>query len=258
MPRQTRRWNPGDAANSFVRVVLSDAGELLGGLSEDEWQRTLAFFDSRCAYTGKALGDDVVRDHAVPVNRMHCGLHLYGNVLPVTRAANSEKGGMHWRDFMKDKDPERVARIKTFIAQSGYAEKAQRLGGLQAHCETMYRMVDGMCRTAKQVLAERLGTDRDGATPAVQREGRKRGGLPLTFIPDGPETAFKEALLREREAWFLITYRDGSEKRRQWSAERMSEQSGVVNNVRSQFRNWREMGIKSVVVSINRPRAPRQ
>ena len=30
----------------------------------------------------------------------------------------------------------------------------------------------------------------------------------------------------------------------------MSEQSGVVNNVRSRFRNWREMGIASVAVSI--------
>lgn len=156
------------------------------------------------------------------------------------------------------KDPERAARIEAFIAQSGYAEKAKRLGGLQAHCETMYRIVDGMCRTAKQVLAERLEAGENGATPAAQRGGQKRGGLPLTFVPDGSETVFKEALLRKRRAWFLITYQDGGEESRPWSALRMSEQSGVVNNVRSQFRNWREMGIKSVVVSINQPQAPRR
>ena len=256
MPRQARRWNPGDAANSFVRVVLSDAGELLGGLSEDEWQRTLDSFDRRCAYTGEALGPDAVRDHAVPINRTYCGLHLYGNVLPTTRATNSEKGGQHWREFVKDL--ETAARIEAFIAQSGYAEKTERLGGLQAYCETMYRIVDGMCRTAKQVLAERVNTGVNRATPAVQSERRHRGGLPLTFVPDGPETVFKEALLREREAWFLITYQNGSEKTHRWSASLMSEQSSVVGNVRSRFRNWREMGIESVVVSIDRPRAPRR
>ena len=258
MPRQSRRWNPGDAANSFVRVVLSDAGELLGGLSEDEWQRTLAFFNHQCAYTGETLGAEIARDHAVPVNRTHCGLHLYGNVLPATRAANSEKGGRHWREFVKD--PERAVRIEAFIAQSGYVEKAERLGELQAYCETMYRMVDGMCRTAKQVLVERLGADGDGRMAAAQSERRNRGGLPLTFVPDGPETAFKEALLREREAWFLVTFQDGRAEIRHWSASRMSEQSGVVNNVRSQaqFRNWREKGIQSVVVSIDRPQAPRR
>ena len=37
MARQTRRWNPGDAANTLVRVILSDAGALLGGLTEREW-----------------------------------------------------------------------------------------------------------------------------------------------------------------------------------------------------------------------------
>ena len=256
MPRQARRWNPGDAANSFVRVVLSDAGELLGGLSEDEWQRTLAFFDHRCAYTGETLGAEVVRDHAVPVNRTHCGLHLYGNVLPTTRAANSEKGGRHWREFVED--PQRAAHIEAFISQSEYEEKAKRLGGLQAYCETMYRVVDGMCRTAKVVLAERLEASGAGETPAAQSERRNRGGLALTFVPDGPETAFKQRLLRKREAWFLITYRDGNEERRRWSAPNMSEQSGVVNNVRSRFRNWREMGIASVAVSIDRPRVPRR
>lgn len=258
MPRQSRRWNPGDAANSFVRVMLSDAGELLGGLSEDEWQRTLAFFNHQCAYTGETLGAEIVRDHAVPVNRTHCGLHLYGNVLPATRAANSEKGGRHWREFVEDSEySEQAARIQEFIAESGYAEKAKRLGGLQAYCETMYRVVDGMCRTAKVVLAERLEASGTGVTPAAQSERRNRGGLPLTFDPAGPETAFREALLREREAWFLITYRDGSEKRRHWSARGMSEQSSVVGNVRSRFRNWREMGIANVVVSIDRPKAPR-
>ena len=53
MTQQTRRWNPGDAANVFVRVILSDAGTMLGGLTESEWRKTLEWFDGRCAYTGE-------------------------------------------------------------------------------------------------------------------------------------------------------------------------------------------------------------
>ena len=41
MPKQTRKWNPGDAANAFVRVILSDAGAMLGGLTETEWRTTV-------------------------------------------------------------------------------------------------------------------------------------------------------------------------------------------------------------------------
>ena len=45
MAKETRRWNPGDAANTFVRVILSDAGARRGGLTETEWDETLKWFD---------------------------------------------------------------------------------------------------------------------------------------------------------------------------------------------------------------------
>lgn len=45
MARKMRKWNPGDAANEFVRVLLSDAGTVLGGFDEDEWGRTLDYFE---------------------------------------------------------------------------------------------------------------------------------------------------------------------------------------------------------------------
>ena len=89
MAKQTRKTNPGDAANAFVRVILSDAGAMLGGLTEYEWRRTLEWFDRRCAYTGQTLGEgEMERDHAIPMNRAQCGLHLYGKVVPATKEAN--------------------------------------------------------------------------------------------------------------------------------------------------------------------------
>ena len=93
MARQTRKWNPGDAANTFIRVILSDAGTILGGITEDDWEQTLAYFNWRCAYTGaKLIGGHIERDHAISMNREHCGIHLYGNVLPATKEAISAEG----------------------------------------------------------------------------------------------------------------------------------------------------------------------
>ena len=64
MTQQTRRWNPGDVANVFVRVILSDAGTMLGGLTESEWRKTLEWFDGRRAYTGEELAKGrTERDH---------------------------------------------------------------------------------------------------------------------------------------------------------------------------------------------------
>ena len=57
MVQQTRKWNPGDAANAFVRVILSDAGTMLSGMNEDELQKTLDWFGGRCAYTDEDLVD---------------------------------------------------------------------------------------------------------------------------------------------------------------------------------------------------------
>ena len=122
MAQQIRRWKPGDAANTFVRVILSDAGAKLGGLTKQEWDRTLAWFGGRCVYTGEALLDGrMARDHAIPMNRAHCGLHLYGNVVPATTEANGKKADKHYRDFVED--PDRLAQIEAFVKESGYWDR---------------------------------------------------------------------------------------------------------------------------------------
>ena len=118
MAKKARRTNPRDAANIFVRVILADAGALLGGFTEEEWERTVEYFGGRCAYTGADLaGGPVDRDHAIPLSRAHCGVHLFGNVLPATKAANSEKGGKHYADFVEDYGV--LEKIESFRALSG-------------------------------------------------------------------------------------------------------------------------------------------
>ena len=55
MAQQTRKGNPGDPANAFVRVILSDSGTMLGGVNEDEWQKTLAWFPGRCPEAARVV-----------------------------------------------------------------------------------------------------------------------------------------------------------------------------------------------------------
>src|SRR5207249_9178737 len=83
MPKRT---NPADVANLFIRCFLSDVGEALGGCSNLQWRKTLEYFDFCCAYTGKPVTEaTAVMDHAISMNKRHCGLHLFGNLVPAYR-----------------------------------------------------------------------------------------------------------------------------------------------------------------------------
>lgn len=262
MAQQLRKWNPGDAANVFVRVILSDAGAKLGGLTEPQWGRTLDWFGGRCAYTGEALlGGRMERDHAIPMNRVHCGLHLYGNVLPATTDANRRKADKHYRDFVEDAD--RLARIETFIRESGYWDRVSVFGDLQRYCEAQYRTVDALCRVNSQYLASLLPEDlEDGAGNDSEPLGsssasrRQRDILPIAFDPPSPQ-AFKEQLLREQRAWIVEVHRDGRRVKRPWNASKMSKSSNVIQNLKSRARYrqgaWQREGIQSLIVSIRRP-----
>ena len=261
MARKIRNWNPGDAANQFIRVVLSDAGTLLGGLSDEEWKRTLAWFGGRCAYTGTDLVDGQMdQDHAIPMNRKYCGLHLFGNVVPATREANQRKGGTHYREFVEDRAL--LERIEAFVADAGYWDRVSVFGNLQHYCEAQYRTIDALCRINKTYLKSLLPeeVEDDGVEdprPVASLSPRGQGGtLPITLIPASPG-AFKQALLRQKCAWIIEVYQDGREQTRRWNARNMSETSNVIGNLRSRadYRAgaWRRNGIVCLRVSIQRP-----
>jgi len=128
----TKRTNPGDVANSFVRCLLADIGDALGGFSQGDWETTLEYFDNRCAYSGQPLDTKtVVRDHVIPHNKEHCGLHIFGNIVPATREANNAKGSRNFREFIlndnvylsgmdKAERERRFNRLNEFLTQSGY------------------------------------------------------------------------------------------------------------------------------------------
>ena len=262
MAKQTRKWNPGDAANVFVRVILSDAGARLGGLTETEWDETFKWFGGRCAYTGDALVDGRMdRDHAIPMNRTYCGLHLYGNVLPATTKANRQKAGEHYRDFVEN--PDRLQRIESFVRESRYWERVSVFGDLQRYCEAQYRSINALCQVNRDYLDSLLPEDLDdGPESAPEPSGLVPGDpamgdtLPITLDPPTAE-AFKDALLRKREARIIELHRDGRTTELRWNASNMSESSNVVGNLRSRQRyrrgEWKRQGIQSLTVSVKQP-----
>ena len=150
---QKRQHNPGDAASAFIRVLLSEAGRLAGGLTDSEWEDTMAHFDHCCAYTGEPLTNETTRqEHAIPINRESCGLHLYGNVVPATKEANRRKSSKH-KEFLKD-DPHRLHRIEKFMENAGYHERTRPFGEFHLFCQAQCRLITSLCDANKDYLQE--------------------------------------------------------------------------------------------------------
>lgn len=79
------------------------------------------------------------------------------------------------------------------------------------------------------------------------------GTLPLTLDPASPDD-FKSQLLITRQARVEVTFVDGSVEMWPWNANRFSESSNVLNNLRSrpEFRQgeWQKLGIEKVHVCV--------
>ena len=127
-----KRTNPGDAANIFVRCILSDVSDLLGGFSADDLNKTAEYFDYKCPYTGEDVSVEwnakkYILDHLIPHNRESVGLHLYGNIIITTREINARKSSKSFEEFIrfgtKGTDEEknaRIQKIRKFQKESGY------------------------------------------------------------------------------------------------------------------------------------------
>jgi len=162
---------PGAVANTLVRNILTKAGLMAGGLSNEQWQQTLDAFDGCCAYTGTSLqGIAPEKEHAVPMNRTLGGLHVFGNVLPSTAEANRQKGGLPYNVFLRSKgakfsslahltDEQRenaIERISDFIQNSRTDGLLAAHPELLAFYEAQYQNAKNLCATAAQELEELL------------------------------------------------------------------------------------------------------
>ena len=249
--QQIRRTRPADAAQAFIRVFLADAGALAGGISDEEWEETLKYFDYQCAYTGEPLEKEIHRDHAIPINRIHCGLHLYGNVVPTTRKTNQDKGGKDFREWLAEENPRRK-RIEDLLEKARYWQKAGVFGDLRTIAQMHYRNITRLSLGAQEYLQSFV--DETGSNEK-RTDGSKKI-LRLEFKPSGANGEFRDLLVQNKEAWIRIVYRDGKEEMKRWDARNMQPNSNVIGNLRSrpEFRTgvWEKRGVERVEVMIER------
>lgn len=219
------RTNPGDVANLMVRCLLSDASELLGGWTDADRESTLRFFGNACAFTGEPYTPETcVWDHLIPHNREACGLHLYGNLVPATRQANSVKGSKDFRTFLRHdhgclgdlsvaEREERVRRLEDFRKFSGYDTTAQAVEDLHVLCAEQYKRVKDICQENKSAIRTHLGGQASTLGHIVpassgQPPPQSDGLLPIAYEVEPPEQ-FLTQFLAAGVAYIEEHYADG-------------------------------------------------
>ncbi|NVO84494.1 HNH endonuclease signature motif containing protein [Hymenobacter terrestris] len=177
---------PGAVANTHVRYLLTKAGLAAGGLAtrgaDNQWEATQDFFGNKCAYTGEDLtGKPIDKDHAIALNRVSGGLHVFGNVVPSTPKANAQKSGRRYDDFLRSKgekfdsiahltDEQReaaIARIEAFMQQARPDGLLKPHPELLAFYETQYQKAKELCATGAQELEELLNKLNLAAAPLL-------------------------------------------------------------------------------------------
>ena len=150
MGRTIKRTNPGDAANIFVRCMLSDISDLLGGFSKEDLEKTVEYFDYKCPYTGEDISvkyktGEWVLDHLIPHNRESVGLNLYGNIIVTTKETNAAKAANFLEDFIKfktkgteEEKEKRIQKIRNFQKESGYFNKVKNTDEIKELCKKEY------------------------------------------------------------------------------------------------------------------------
>jgi hypothetical protein len=170
-----------DVPNRVVHLFLQEAGVLYDrarGLPP--FRRlvdTLAFFDGRCAYCG-AAGVQLVEEHAIPRNRLHAGLHAWGNVVPACTACNRRKGARPWTEYFDELEaaapddvdvPARRACVARFVDHHRYEPDVEQL---QAVIQALYEHADAQTRSMIRFAVTSAALALDGMV--VAREPAQR------------------------------------------------------------------------------------
>ena len=106
----------GNAQNAFVRNVLGNLS--YESFNQKDWEATKEHFSHRCAYCG-VDADELVIEHAIPINKVSLGEHRLGNLVPSCKACNSAKGDKDFRVFLEGNN-EAIARIEEYMDSRNY------------------------------------------------------------------------------------------------------------------------------------------
>ncbi|MCI5519265.1 MAG: hypothetical protein MR424_05415 [Treponema sp.] len=154
-----KRTNPGDVANIFVRCMLSDISDILGGFSQLDLDLTVQYFDFKCPYTGEDISVEYetgkwVLDHLIPHNRESAGLSLLGNIIVTTKTTNAAKAAKPYEDFIRfetkgteEEKEARIQKIRNFQKDSGYFNKIKNIGEIKELCKSEYDFIQERLRS---------------------------------------------------------------------------------------------------------------
>ena len=179
-----KRTNPADVANLFVRNILCDLSEAMGGCSEDEIKKTMKFFDYKCPYTGEKLRENFeqgkfVLDHLIPQNKDACGLHVYGNLIPTSSEINSKKSRENFEVFIKnqktgtnEEKEARIRKIKEFQEKSGFNNKFLPIEEkIKGYCKKKYQSVLSLLKESKSEICKEVGVQEVTTRQGTSKKG---------------------------------------------------------------------------------------
>ena len=264
----------GDVSNMAIRNILTEISKyVFGGITEQEMDDTMAFFDWKCPYTGKNVralregkGGKCATDHIYPQNKEYCGLNVMGNLVLVDYDANKEKMGKTPEEFFNNPNSKvlagvdsatraaRLKKIKEFQAKYGYDPKQikDKLAPLLAE------RYDELRREQEEFIDKALleaGLKRLSPPKTTVKKSLGRTLPPIMYYvgtEQVDEIVFKNELLCKKTATFRLTYDSGAIKYSQWKADQFQTASSLTGNIQSRpfWRARKEEGLVCVEVII--------
>src|SRR5580704_5139852 len=120
------RYHIGNGQNLVIRNILSNIGH--ESFNKSDWEATKLYFKNKCADCGKKR--ELVRDHAVPLNKAKLGQHRIGNLVPSCKECNNgkRKGGKDFREYLsgslspvsEEESQEKIKTIAGYMESRGY------------------------------------------------------------------------------------------------------------------------------------------
>ena len=105
----------GSAQNSLIRNILSNLGN--ESFNEEAWFDTKRYFNNKCAYCGS--DEELLIEHAIPINREKLGEHKLGNIIPSCKKCNSEKGEKDYREYLGERF-DQIKNIEAYMDSKNY------------------------------------------------------------------------------------------------------------------------------------------
>jgi 5-methylcytosine-specific restriction endonuclease McrA len=169
----------GNAQNLMIRNILSSLGS--ESFTDKDWLATKEYFAHQCAYCG--VGDELLIEHAVPINRRSLGEHRLGNLVPSCKKCNQAKAGRDYREFLGN-DTLRIDKIETYMDSRNYVPLGDN-SQVRMILDMAYGEVPLISQryiTLINALLPKTDTSASGNPYALDRFGSETG----EFDPDEP------------------------------------------------------------------------